>query len=55
MTAPVRLPWAETRKGPLVLVNRDHPLRSPLVPDLVPLAGGWPDQHLDRTAARMLT
>lgn len=55
MTAPVRLPWAETRKGPLVLVNRDHPLGSPLVPDLVPLAGGWPDQHLDRTAARMLT
>lgn len=55
MTAPVRLPWAHTRLGALVLVNRAHPLPGEQVPDLVPLTGGWPDQHLDRTAARLLT
>lgn len=45
---------AGSRKGSLILVNRNHPLQGELIPDLVPLTGGWPDQHLDRTAARML-
>lgn len=52
--APLRLGRADTRRGSLILVNREHPLHSELVPDLVPLPGGWPDLHLDRDAARML-
>ena len=52
--ADLHLTAAASRKGSLILVNRDHPLREELIPDLVPLTGGWPDQHLDRTAARML-
>ncbi|MBM6716756.1 M15 family metallopeptidase [Gemmiger formicilis] len=52
--AELHLTAAGARKGSLILVNRDHPLQGELFPDLVPLQGGWPDQHLDRTAARML-
>ena len=52
--ADLRLTAAGARKGSLILVNREHPLQGELIPDLVPLEGGWPDQHLDRTAARML-
>lgn len=52
--ADLYLTAAGSRKGNLILVNREHPLQGELIPDLVPLTGGWPDQHLDRTAARML-
>ena len=52
--ADLHLTAAASRKGSLILVNRDHPLREEVILDLVPLTGGWPDQHLDRTAARML-
>ena len=39
--------------GPLVLVNRDHPLRA-ANGDLTAVDGGHPDILLDRQAARLL-
>lgn len=45
---------AQVFQGPLVLVNRDHPLREEAAPDLVPAGCRFPDVLLDRRAARLL-
>ena len=40
--------------GPLILVNPSHPLRDPVLPDLVAPDGRWPEVLLERRAARLL-
>ena len=50
----VVLSRAQVWRGPLILVNRDHPLRCPYPLDPVPALPSCPDVLLDRQAAGLL-
>ena len=50
----VRLPRARSFTGPLVLVNRQHPLKAAAGDDLTAVDGRHPGILLDRRAARLL-
>lgn len=50
----VQLNQAQLGKGPLVLVNRTHPLRHAGAAQRTPALPGYPDIPLQETAARML-
>ena len=50
----VRLPREKSRTGPLVLVNRQHPLQPGGPVDLTAVDSRPPDILLDRQAARLL-
>lgn len=45
---------SQVSRGPLILVNRDHPLRDSVPCNLVPLDARYPNILFDRNAARLL-
>ena len=51
---PLRLRREQTCQGPLVLIDRSHPLQDGAPPELVPVDRLYPQVLLERRAARLL-
>ena len=51
---PLRLRREQTCQGPLVLIDRAHPLQEGAPPELVPVDRLHPQVLLERRAARLL-
>ena len=49
------LHWSQSFRGPLILVNRDHPLQEAETPELIPLDAAYPDIRMERRAGKLLS
>ena len=46
---------SQSFRGPLILVNRDHPLQEIETPELIPLDAAYPDIRMERRAGKLLS
>ena len=46
---------SQSFRGPLILVNRDHPLQEVETPELIPLDAAYPDIRMERRAGKLLS
>ena len=46
---------SQSFRGPLILVNRDHPLQEAETPELIPLDAAYPDIRMERRAGKLLS
>ena len=46
---------SQSFRGPLILVNRDHPLQEAETPELIPLDTAYPDIRMERRAGKLLS